>query len=108
MEARSMGDAEDHVSGHRPLRHNIHSSLGDIFDKNAKIYNSWYDRNLPILRAEKDCIKLLAPHGLVLDIGVGTGRLTHDLQSIIVGVDPSLGVLRWATTRNILAIQAIG
>ncbi len=108
MEAHSMGDAENHVSGHGPSKLSNHSSVEEIFNKHAERYDSWYDRNLPILRAEKDCIKLLAPHGLVLDIGVGTARLTYDLSVRLVGVDPSFGMLRKAVKRNILAVQALG
>jgi len=54
------------------------------------------------------CIRLLAPYGIILDIGVGTGILTSGLSNTIVGVDPAENPLKIASNRGILPVNAYG
>jgi len=78
-----------------------------FFNEQAERYDSWYQRNPILFECEAKVIKSLNLRGKGLSIGVGTGIL--DIQAPIdIGVDPSLGMLRIASTRGITTIQAVG
>lgn len=80
----------------------------DIFDKNWKQYDEWFERHQVIFQSEIKALKKITPSsGTGLEIGVGTGRFASAL-SVKFGLDPSLNMLRLAKERNILAVQGVG
>ncbi|HDD66675.1 MAG TPA: methyltransferase type 11, partial [Nitrososphaeria archaeon] len=68
-----------------------------IFDLKARDYDRWYDRHRITYLNE---LKLVRSFGCAraLEIGVGTGRFAAD-TGVVVGVDPSLSMLRMAPSR---------
>ena len=76
-----------------------------IFDLKARDYDRWYDRHRITYLNE---LKLVRSFGCAraLEIGVGTGRFAAD-TGVVVGVDPSLSMLRMASSR-VQVIRALG
>ena len=76
-----------------------------IFDLKARDYDRWYDKHRVTYLNE---LKLVKSFGCAkaLEIGVGTGRFAAD-TGVVVGVDPSLNMLRMAS-RRVQVIQALG
>ena len=78
-----------------------------VFDRYAERYDSWYQRHPVLFECEANVIRSLNLQGKGLSVGVGTGTL--DFQaSVDVGVDPSVSMLKIASTRGIEPIRAIG
>ena len=71
-------------------------------------YDEWYLRNYSIALSERLCIELLAPIGSILDIGVGSGFLTHSLSKKMIGLDPAEKPLRLASLRGFLTVNGYG
>ncbi|MET1159498.1 MAG: methyltransferase domain-containing protein [Thermoprotei archaeon] len=80
----------------------------ELFNKYYVRYDEWYVRNHNIALSERLCIEALAPHGRVLDIGVGTGYLTQGLSKTMIGVDPADKPLILASSRGFLTIRSYG
>jgi ubiquinone/menaquinone biosynthesis C-methylase UbiE len=82
-----------------------------VFDNYAKRYDTWYDRPFGKSKfyLERDCIASLCANlrHPFLEIGVGTGRFAEALK-IEHGVDTSVGMLRFAKKRGIMAIKGAG
>ncbi len=77
-----------------------------VFDKRAKEYDGWYDKNKGIYLSEIEAVKkALKPCGRGLEIGVGTGRFAAPL-GIGEGVDISKNMLKKAAARGIKARTA--
>ena len=78
----------------------------EIFDKFAKRYDSWYDRNREWFLKEVELIKRVAgKFKLGLEVGVGTGRFAN-LLGIRYGVDLADAMLKLAKSRGIEVIKA--
>ncbi len=80
-------------------------NIRDLFDKHAKQYDAWYDRNLELFKIEVETLKRLRRKGRALEIGVGTGRFAEALH-IDIGIDISLKVLHIAKFRGTDVILA--
>lgn len=80
----------------------------NIFDKNWKQYDDWFDHHQAIFQSEIRALRKVTPSsGLGLEIGVGTGRFASQL-SVRFGLDPSYNMLKLAKARNIQIIQGAG
>jgi ubiquinone/menaquinone biosynthesis C-methylase UbiE len=79
----------------------------DVFDKDWKKYDSWYDDNHAVFQSELRAISKVIPAGYGLEIGAGTGRFSSFFQ-LPVGIDPAFSALRLCKERNISAAQAVG
>ncbi|MCF7888303.1 MAG: class I SAM-dependent methyltransferase [Candidatus Omnitrophica bacterium] len=80
----------------------------NIFDKNFKKYDKWYDKNHFAYLSELELLKKIVPKTKKgLEVGVGTGRFAKELGTEF-GIDLSLGMLRIAKKRNIKSILAQG
>jgi len=79
-----------------------------VFNEHYSRYDAWYLNNLNISLSEKLCIEVLAPYGVVLDIGVGTGFITAGLSRTMIGLDPAEKPLRIAGERGFLPLNAYG
>ncbi len=92
------------VSG-RPLEVLVDSP----FDRFAERYDAWFDspEGNRIFREELECLRPLVDSGRGpwLEVGVGTGRFTLAL-GVRLGLDPSVPVLRLATSRGLAVLQA--
>ncbi len=84
------------------------SSVINVFNEYYKRYDQWYIRNLNIAVSERLCVGMLAPYGLILDIGVGTGFLTRKLSKTMIGIDPAEKPLLLASSRGFLTINGFG
>jgi len=82
--------------------------LAEVFNKYYLKYDAWYANNPNTAASERLCIKLLAPHGVILDIGVGTGFPTSGLSGTLIGVDPAENPLMIASGRGVLTVNAYG
>ena len=81
--------------------------LHKIFDQHAERYDSWYQRNKILFECEAKTVRALNVTGEGLSIGIGTGIL--DCQAPVeVGVDPSLNMLKLASTRGAEPVRAVG
>ncbi|RLI00727.1 class I SAM-dependent methyltransferase [Candidatus Bathyarchaeota archaeon] len=78
-----------------------------VFNEHAEKYDSWYRKHPILFECEAKVIRSLDLRGKGLSIGVGTGILDNQ-ASIDVGVDPSINMLRIASTRGISTIRAVG
>jgi len=79
-----------------------------LFDKYAKKYDVWYDKNKFAYLSEVEAVKRLMPEkGRGLEIGAGTGRFASVL-GIEFGIDPSLEMLSLAEKRGIKAYLGFG
>ncbi|ADC66582.1 Methyltransferase type 11 [Ferroglobus placidus DSM 10642] len=71
--------------------------MWEVFEGRALEYDEWYERNREIFEREVRCLKELVPKGLILEVGVGTGRFAEKFSAI--GIDASLDMLRVARKR---------
>lgn len=74
----------------------------EIFDKFAKDYDEWYDRNRDLYLKELEIID--KPQGFSLEIGVGSGRFASELK-INVGIDISKEILKIAKERGVEVVR---
>lgn len=75
--------------------------MSSLFDRHAKRYDEWYDKNKFVYLSELKAIKKALPKkGKGLEIGVGTGRFAKPL-GIKFGIDPSKSMLKFAAKRGI-------
>jgi ubiquinone/menaquinone biosynthesis C-methylase UbiE len=82
--------------------------MSNIFDKNSKRYDNWYDINQFAYLSELELLKKIVPkEKRGLEVGVGTGRFAKELGTEF-GIDFSLGVLKIAKKRKIKCILARG
>ncbi len=80
-----------------------------VFEKIAKEYDSWYDRNSEIYQMELSCIRSLIGENKgspCLEVGVGTGRFAS-LLNIEVGLDAAFSPLLIAKRRGIIVVQGL-
>jgi len=78
-----------------------------FFDEHAERYDSWYRKNPILFECEAKVIRSLKLQGKGLSIGVGTGTLDSQ-ASIDVGVDPSVNMLKFASTYRVKPVRAVG
>lgn len=77
------------------------------FNEHSQEYDSWYNENQNIYKAELDAIKSFIPPGLYgVEIGVGTGRFAIPL-GVKVGVEPSNSMAEIARTHGINVLDGI-
>ena len=74
----------------------------EVFDKFARDYDEWYERNRDLYLKELEIID--RPQGLSLEIGVGSGRFASEL-GIDVGIDISKEMLMMARERGVEVIR---
>ena len=73
----------------------------NIFDRNYKKFDAWYDKSKYAYLSELEAIKKILPaRGKGLEIGVGTGRFAAPL-GIQFGIDPSRKMLEIAQKRGV-------
>ncbi|OFZ17714.1 MAG: hypothetical protein A2Z20_01635 [Bdellovibrionales bacterium RBG_16_40_8] len=78
-----------------------HSTSAQQFDRHAKDYDQWFDKNPDVFKAEVNAILSLAPpFENSLEIGVGSGRFAAAL-GIRHGIDPAPQMLSLARARGI-------
>ena len=66
-----------------------------IFEESAQEYDAWFERQRPVYASELLALKrFIAPAGLGLEIGVGTGRFAVPL-GLQVGVEPAAAMAAW-------------
>lgn len=76
------------------------TSYGDGF---ADIYDEWYSDVTDVDATVKKMVELAGPAGLVLELGVGTGRLAVPMSAAglrVVGIDSSEAMLTKLAERN--------
>jgi len=83
------------------------SEIIDHFEKTWKDYDAWYDTHPALYRTELAALKMAAPSGAGLEIGVGTGRFAAPL-GVRFGLDPAVNMLKLAANRGILVVQGRG
>jgi SAM-dependent methyltransferase len=72
-----------------------------VFETSAQEYDAWFDRHRAVYESELLALKrVIAPGGLGLEIGVGTGRFAAPL-GIAVGVEPAAAMADMAWGRGI-------
>lgn len=77
------------------------------FDVHHRRYEDWFASHEPAYQSELLAVRALLPwRGRGLEIGVGSGRFAGPL-GVRVGVDPSPAMLKYATTRGVLAAQGV-
>jgi ubiquinone/menaquinone biosynthesis C-methylase UbiE len=77
------------------------------FETNVDRYDQWFVRHDAAYFSELTAVRRLLPsRGLGVEIGVGTGRFAAAL-GIPVGVDPSVGMLRRARSRDLIVTCGI-
>ena len=75
--------------------------MSDVFGRNYKKYDAWYDKNRFAFLSELEAVKKALPSGKRgLEIGVGTGRFAASL-GITMGIDPSRNMLEIAQGRGV-------
>lgn len=79
----------------------------ELFEKNWKSYDDWYDENKAVYLSEINIFKPLIPQGYGLEIGVGPGRFAQPL-GVQVGIDPSFSMLKIAKSRGIETFKGFG
>ena len=79
-----------------------------VFDRLTHEYDQWFDRHPALYRAEVETLRrLIAPGGVGVEIGAGTGRFALPLGAAL-GIEPSLPMARIAQDRGLAAVQALG
>ena len=75
--------------------------MSSAFDRYAKKYDAWYDKNKFAYLSELEALRKVLPRrGKGLEIGAGTGRFAGSL-GIKFGIDPSKKMLNIAKARGI-------
>jgi ubiquinone/menaquinone biosynthesis C-methylase UbiE len=79
----------------------------EIFEKYAKEYDDWFEKNKYVYKSEIKALKKLSPpkNSKALEIGVGTGRFAEPL-GIKIGVEPSKAMADFARKRGIEVYEA--
>lgn len=79
------------------------------FNRHAEEYDEWYreERGSLIFESEVKAIEVLAPEGLGVEVGVGTGVFSSRL-GVPLGVDPALRMIKIAKKRGVEVVQALG
>ena len=77
------------------------------FEKYAKQYEDWFDKNRWVYEAELRIVKAMLPSGgQGVEIGVGTGRFAEPL-GINIGVEPSKRMRKIAQKRGIQVLDGV-
>jgi len=77
------------------------------FQKNADLYDTWFQTNHWTYAAELQAIRTLLPTGgRKVEIGVGTGRFAGPLE-IPVGLEPSDRMAALASARGIMVVAGV-
>ena len=79
----------------------------EVFDREWKKYDDWYDQNPLIFQSELKALSKVIPSGKGIEIGVGSGRFASFFH-IPFGVDPAFSALCLSAKRNISVAQGIG
>jgi len=79
------------------------------FNRCAEEYDKWYykEHGSLIFESEVKAIEALAPEGLGIEVGVGTGVFSSRL-GVFLGVDPALRMIKIAKGRGVNVVQALG
>ncbi|MEM3335552.1 MAG: class I SAM-dependent methyltransferase, partial [Thermoplasmata archaeon] len=78
----------------------------NIFDRNFKEYEIWFEKNWIIFENEVNLLKSFIKNKKIgIEIGVGTGRFAQILGTKF-GIDISLNMLRIAKMRGIEVLLA--
>jgi len=79
------------------------------FNRCAEEYDEWYhkEQGSLIFESEMKAIEALAPEGLGVEVGVGTGVFSSRL-GVFLGVDPALRMIKIAKRRGTNVVQALG
>jgi len=79
-----------------------------VFEKYARDYDFWFEKNKYIYESEILAIKKVIQNKInSLEIGVGTGRFAVPLN-IEIGIEPSDSMIKIAKNRGIKIIKGIG
>ena len=80
-----------------------------VFDRLYERYDSWYHRHPGLAASELAAVRraLRGAPRPCLEVGVGTGWFASRLGCEL-GVDPSIGMLRLAAARGVMAVQGRG
>jgi ubiquinone/menaquinone biosynthesis C-methylase UbiE len=82
--------------------------IQEVFNKNVKNYDEWYEKNTYIYLSEVEALKKAIPHGKKgLEIGAGTGRFAAVL-GIEYGIDPSEEMSKIAQKRGVKTFLGFG
>lgn len=77
------------------------------FEKYAKRYEDWFDRNRFAYKSELEAVRTMLPkHGKGVEIGVGSGRFAAPLK-INFGIEPSPKMRTLAKKRGIKVIDGM-
>ena len=77
----------------------------EVFERYAKEYDNWFERNRFAYRSEIEALRILVPsEGEGLEVGVGTGRFAVPL-GIKIGVEPAKAMAEIARRRGIRVIE---
>jgi len=77
------------------------------FEKHAKRYEEWFEKNSFAYQSELQAVKALLPkQGKSIEIGVGTGRFAVPL-GISLGLEPSMAMSEIARRRGIHVVSAV-
>jgi ubiquinone/menaquinone biosynthesis C-methylase UbiE len=79
------------------------------FNRCAEEYDKWYykEQGSLIFESEVKAIEALAPQGIGIEVGVGTGVFSSRL-GVFLGVDPALRMIKIAKSRGVNVVQALG
>ena len=81
-------------------------STSKIFDSKASEYDEWYEKHRELYLSELAATRSFNCQK-ALEIGVGTGRFTSG-TGVIVGVDPSLEMLKKVSADDVDLVQGVG
>jgi len=82
--------------------------LIQVFEESPREYDAWFDQNRMVYESEILALKrFIAPSGLGLEIGVGTGRFAVPL-GLEVGVEPASAIAEMAQKRGVKILRAVG
>jgi ubiquinone/menaquinone biosynthesis C-methylase UbiE len=76
------------------------------FEENSILYESWFDNNPFVYKAEVEAVRQLIPDGNGIEIGIGSGRYALPLR-ILVGIEPSEKMAKIAEKHGITIIPGI-
>ncbi len=79
----------------------------DVFEKNADLYDDWFDDHEFVYRSELKAIKSQLPQGKTgIEIGVGSGRFAVPL-GIRFGLEPSRKMVEIAQRRGVAVTAGV-
>lgn len=82
----------------------------NVFDKNALIYDSWFDKNKYLYLTELEAVRKAIgnkKYKNAVEIGAGTGRFSEPL-GIKTGIEPSENMGMQAVKRGIAVVKGYG